>query len=103
MKIKLLHPRATIEHLGLIPGWLNEANPKHAREQLNDGYVFGGWQSFGEGKIKLNPDNSFSYPGDPPQMPFAEIEFRDERIYMYPGSWVLVKQPDGSFEICRMD
>lgn len=103
MKINILHPRATLAHLGYIPSWLNEDAEGTAMEQLDRGYAWGGWQSFGKGVVKLNPDNSFIYPGDPPQHPFAEIEFRDERIYMYQGSWVLVKQPDGSFDMARMD
>jgi hypothetical protein len=101
MKITHHHPRATLDHWGYIPSWLNEANPKTAKEQLNDGYAFGGWQPF-DG-FTLAEDDSLVYPGDPPQKPISEIQFRDERVILYPSSWVAVVQPNRSFEVCRMD
>lgn len=103
VQVKFLHPQANNYHVGEIPYWLDEANPKTAAEQLNDGYAFGGWQPFGAGVVRLNADNSFSYPGDPPQHPIAEMHLRDELILMYQHSWVAVVQPDRSFELCRMD
>lgn len=98
---KMLHPRMTMEHLGFIPYWLDDSNPKRAAEQLNDGYQFGGWEPF-KG-FTLRDDNALTYPGDPPQMPLAEARLRDELIVFYPHSWVAVIQKDRSFEVCRMD
>lgn len=101
IKFELLNPRMTQEHLGFIPYWLSVDNPKSAREQLNDGYRFGGWQPF-QG-FRLKPNNSLAYPGDPDQKPLAQAKLRDELIVFYPSSWVAVIQPDRSFEVCRMD
>lgn len=101
VKWKMLHPEMTIEHLGYIPYWLDEANPKSAREQLNDGYQCGGWRPFPG--FKLRDDNSLVYPNDPPTIPLAQGRLRDELIVFYPHSWVAVIQPDRSFEVCRMD
>lgn len=98
---KLLHPRATMEHLGYIPDWISESNPKSAKEQLNDGYQFGGFRPF-KG-FELNDDNSLSFPGDPLQIPIASCQLRDELITIYQSSWVAVIQLDRSFEVCRMD
>lgn len=98
---ELLHPRMTKAALGYIPYWLSVDNPKSAREQLDEGYTFGGWQPF-EG-FKLAPDNSLHYPGDPPTVPLAQAKLRDELVVFYPHSWVAVIQPDRSFEVCRMD
>jgi hypothetical protein len=98
---EMLHPQVTIEHLGDIPYWLSEANPKSAREQLNDGYVYGGWRPF-EG-FRLGTDNALIYPGDPQIIPLAQVKLRHELIVFYPHSWVAVIQPDRSFEVCRMD
>jgi len=98
---EMLHPQITIEHLGYIPYWLSLDNPKSAREQLNDGYAYGGWQPF-EG-FKLRADNSLIYPNDPPVVPLAQAKLRDELIVFYPHSWIAVIQPDRSFEVCRMD
>lgn len=98
---RLIHPQATIDHTGYIPQWLSEDNPKSTREQLNDGYAFGGFDPF-KG-FRLNADDSLSYPGDPPQHPIIEFTLRNERVLMYPSSWVAVIQQDCSFEVCRMD
>lgn len=99
---EFLHPKAAPEMLGYIPGWLNVKNPKSAREQLNDGYAFGGWKPF-KG-FRLNPNTlELNYPGDPPTIPLAKTKLRDELIVFYQHSWVGVIQPDMSFEVCRMD
>lgn len=101
LKWEMLHPGMTMEHLGFIPHMLNDANPASAREQLNEGYQFGGWDPF-KG-FTLNEDNSLSYPGDPPQKPLAQARLRDELILFYRYSWIAVIQPDRSFEVCRLD
>jgi len=99
---KMLHPKMTMEHLGFIPFWLHENDPRDAREQLNAGYVFGGWSPF-QGWTKLGDDNTLYYPGDPPLKPLAMTELRGELIVFYDHAWVAVIQPDRSFEVCRMD
>ena len=43
------------------------------------------------------------YPGDPVLPPVAERKLRDERIVMYPGAIIAVFQPDGAFEVARLD
>lgn len=102
VQVKFLHPRATWDHIGMIPEWLNENNPAKARDQLNAAYSHGGgWQPF-KG-FTLQPDNSLTYPGDPPQRPIAEMHLREELIVQYEHAWVAIIQPDRSFEVCRMD
>jgi len=97
-----LHPKLTPEHLGLLPGMLDEEDPRPARAQLDEAYQHGGgWQPF-KG-FELHEDNSISYPGDPRQQPLAQTWLRDELIVFYDYSWVCVIQKDRSFEICRMD
>jgi|SRR5215471_1888501 len=93
-------PRATLEHWGYIPLWLSDDDPRPAKEQLNSGYV-SGWRPF-KG-FTMNAQEALVYPGDPPQRPIAEIKLREERIILYPSAWVAIIQPDGSFEVCRMD
>lgn len=99
---KMLHPKMTMEHLGLIPFWLDDASEKTAQEQLNDGYhQFGGFQPF-KG-FELQDDNSLKYPGDPKMKPLAEAKLRDETILFYRSAWVGIVQPDRSFVVARMD
>ncbi len=98
---ELLHPRMAHEHLGFIPGFLDEDDPRPAKEQFNERYVFGGWQPF-QGH-KLQADNTLKYPGDPPMRALAQTKLRDELIILYEGEWVAIIQPDRSFEVSRMD
>lgn len=102
MKITILHPRCTVDHLGYIPSFLDERNPAPAKEQFDQNYGHGGgWHPL-KG-FKLEDDNSLVYPGDPPQRPIAAIRFREELVLIYSHAWVAVIQPDRSFEVCRMD
>lgn len=97
-----LHAEVTAEHLGLLPGMLDEDDPAPAREQLDRAYQHGGgWQPF-VGHT-LQDDLSLQYPGDPPTRAIAMTRLRDETIVLYQHSWVAIIQPDRSYEICRMD
>ncbi len=102
MNIIFHHPKATAEHLGLIPMFLSDDDPRPAKEQLHENYAHGGgWHPFNG--FKLQADDSLTYPGDPPQRPIAEMVLRDERVVLYPHAWVAIIQPDRSYEVCRMD
>jgi hypothetical protein len=102
MKWTLLHPRMTIEHLGLIPDFVSEDDPRSAIEQIDANYAFGGWQPLA-GWLYMKPDGRVKYPGDPELIPLACADFRDETIYFYDHAFVGVRQRDGSFEVARLD
>jgi hypothetical protein len=92
----------TPDHVGPIPLWLNEDDPRPAKEQLDEHYQHGGgWQPF-EG-FKLLKNHSIKYPGDPELKLLAIMRLREEMIAVYPHAWVMILQKDGSYEICRMD
>ena len=97
----LRDPRTTPEALGLIPSFLSADDPRPAREQFHERYVFGGWQPIAA--LTLIAGECLKYPGDPPLWPIAETQLGDERIILYPASIVAIVQPDGSFEAARMD
>lgn len=102
--VKFLHPQATVDHVGMIPYWLSSDDPRPAKDQLNTAYVHGGgWHSFGQGQWRITRSNFLHYPGDPPLIPLAEINMRDELIVIYDCSIVAIIQPDRSFEVARMD
>lgn len=97
-----LHPDMTLEHLGLLPGWLDLDDPRPAKDQFNSNYAHGGgWRPMGG--FKLHADNSLHYPGDPPLIPLAQCQFRNELIVFYEHSWVAIIHQDRYFEACRMD
>lgn len=101
VKITYIHPAATLEHLGLIPYMLNDKDAAPAKEQLHRGYAHGGgWRPFNKFKMV---DGCLVYPGDPPFQPIAEMKLRNERIVLFTSDWVAIIQPDGSYEVARMD
>jgi hypothetical protein len=88
-------------YLGFLPGFLHANNPAPAVEQLDTGYGYpGNWHSEPNG---LLPDDSMTYPGDPPLIWAAQTQLRDERILFYPYAIVAVVQPDRSFVTQRID
>lgn len=98
-----LHPAATPEMLGFLPLIFNERDPRPARDQANDRYGHGGgWDPF-EG-FEFDPAKiELQYPGDPPTRAIAFTILREEKIILYEHAWVQILQPDGSYEISRMD
>ena len=102
ISVIFIHPKVTEDHVGLIPAFLDEKDPRPAAEQFNERYAHGGgWRP--QGKFKMLDDGSLKYPGDPPFPVLAAILFRDENIYIYQYGYVAIRQKDGSFEVCRMD
>jgi hypothetical protein len=91
------------ELLGLLPSFLHVGDPRSAREQFDANYAHGGgWNAF-EGH-KLDPlTGALKYPGDPRLLPLAVTKLRDETIYFYENAWVCIVQPNGSYEVARMD
>ena len=77
-------------------------DPRPAREQINEHYRHGGgWQPFVGIKMEAN---CLRYPGDPPFPLLAETHLRKEIVRLYgPGSWLAIIQPDGSYEVAKID
>jgi hypothetical protein len=94
---KNFHP----DHVGFIPSFLVDNDPRPAREQFNERYC-GGWRPQ-EGFTVHDGAPTLHYPGDPPLKPLAVMVWRDETIFIYPYGYVSIFQTDGSFEACRMD
>lgn len=94
------HPQMTMDHLGYIPGFLDDADPRGAVEQINTSYI-SGWSDF-KG-FKMLPNRDLKYPGDPPTRLLAEAKLRDETLLFYDSAWMAVVQPDGSFRVARLD
>ena len=97
----LVHPQATAEMLGFVPSFINESDPRPAAQQFQSNYPHGGWEPFPGFTMLKN--GQLSYPGDPPLPILAECKLRDEVIRLYDCEWVCVIQPNGDFEVSRMD
>jgi hypothetical protein len=114
-----LDPRANGDHLGLIPMFLCEDDPRPAVEQFNERYAHGGgWRDLtvGDRGFHLMGGNPgmLKYSGDPPMHPLASAylhrvgesgddAWTGERIVVYESGFVAVIQPDGEFRVARLD
>jgi len=88
---------------GYIPSFLNGQDDRPAREQLHENYRHGGgWRPFPGMGLDLER-RQLTYPGDPPRRMVAMARLRTEKIYLFESSWVAIVQPDGSYEVARMD
>jgi hypothetical protein len=90
------------DELGLLPDFIDQDDPRPAREQFDANYQHGG----GWHPIKGFTHKGFvlHYPGDPPFEPIAMWPLRDEMIVVYRVGMVAIFQTkDGSFEVARMD
>jgi hypothetical protein len=86
---------------GIIPSFLDEDDPRSARDQIAAAYV-GGWNKF-EG-FTINPETlAIKYPGDPEHKPRSALVFRDELLLIYESAWVVILQKDRSWEVARLD
>jgi hypothetical protein len=103
MKWTMLDPRMTLDRLGYIPDFLSEDDPEPAAKQIDKNYTHGGgWESFKH--HRMNPKTyAIKYPGDPALRPLASAWLRNELILYYQGSWVAIVQPDGAWDIARVD
>lgn len=95
----VMHPEV---NLGLLPNFLSEDDPRSAKEQLNENYAHGGGWLPMEG-FKLTSRGRLSYPGDPPLRALAVTKLRHEAIVLFEHEFVAIIQPDGTFEVARMD
>lgn len=100
----LIHHRADEGKLGIIPSFLDNDDPRPAREQFDERYGFaGGWQPFLGFTLDLK-DFTLAYPGDPVLEAQGMCYLHDdEQVLVYDHAWVAVIQRDGSYEIARMD
>lgn len=97
-----LNNKAVMDHLGLIPSFLSEDDPRPAAEQIDSNYSFGGgWRP--QPKFKLLDDRRLEYPGDPDLTPLFMSQLRDEDIFVYEFGYTAIVQKDGSFEVSRLD
>lgn len=98
----ILDSRYDEEALGLIPDFIDPEAEGRAAEQFNYHYAHGGgWRAMRG--WSMGPVGEIKYPGEAALHPIAVAQLREETIRVYPSAWVSITQPDGSFEVSRMD
>jgi hypothetical protein len=110
----LMHPQATAEHLGFVPQFFDDTDPRPAAAQLEENYAHGGgWRPFGQGQWRIRAsDGALVYPGSPedgepdevyPLIALAPLPLTHECLQFYTSSFLAVVQEDGAIEVTRVD
>jgi len=98
---ELCDPDPDLSIAGHLPYFFDPKDPRPAAAQLHENYGHGGgWrpmQGFRYTKQALY------YPGDPPYPLAALAYLRGEELRLYRSAWLAIVQPDGSFEVGRVD
>jgi hypothetical protein len=91
--------------VGWLPQFLDEDDPRPARDQIDANYQEGGgWRPIEGFQFTGDNDGTLSYPGDPLLKPIAAAKLRDEFLVFYPHSLlVIIQEADRSFEVARVD
>lgn len=100
--IAFTHP----EQAGFLPSFFSENDPRPAREQADTAYAHGGgWRPMKKWKLGAINEGPYTlaYPGDDHVKELSRGKLRDETIVLFDHSWVAIIQPDGIFEVARMD
>ncbi len=110
MSWQMKTPVASLDVMGAIPDYISADDPRSAREQFDAHYAFaGGWQPFKgfdlvDGVLHSNrPDSPEDGPPDEPLEPLSQFRLRDELVRFYRHDWISIEQPDGGFEVARID
>jgi hypothetical protein len=100
---------------GFLPGFFDESDSRPAKEQLHENFQHGGgFMSmpgfsleradipYEEGDALLIYDKG-SEDEEPPLEELGRAKLRDETLIFFNYSWLAIVQPDGSFEVTRVD
>lgn len=122
----ILDPRVTPDHLGLIPSFLSNDDPRDAVAQIDANYQHGGgWRDSKVGDGGWKPTAFFGmlkWPKDPPILALAKAVLHPDRkfidavtgeapttrhppemVIIYESAWVAVIQAGGVFRVARID
>lgn len=88
---------------GYIPAMLEDA--ASAKAAFNTHYEHGGgWRPL-KGWVYDPILRTIKYPGDRALQPYLEARLTDcmELVLVYPFAWVCIVEPDGAYEVARVD
>ena len=96
-------PDQLVDQLGFLPGFFDANDPRSAKEQIDTNYAHGGgWRRF-DGFMFDKEGMTLIYPGDPPFKLLAASALRDEALLFFEHEWLVIVQPDGSWEAARVE
>jgi hypothetical protein len=100
---ELVHPRATFDMLGYVPGFIDISSDAPLRDQINAGYV-SGWHRSASEWVRIS-NTLQGHPEDPPFPMIARYRHQPtgELLEFYTSCYTAIVQPDGTFEVARLD
>jgi len=99
-------PGVTFDILGYIPTFLSIESPLRASKQIDRSYRHGGgWRPFKGFELEVAEGGfvGMRYPRDPLVHLLYKTKLRKEHIFFYQHQWLRIAQPNGSWEVCRLD
>lgn len=91
------------DYAGLVSLFVDTRSDEPASAQIDRHYAHGGgWRPISAFTMRPNT-YIIQYPGDPPLRPMGVAQHNSELIIVYPDSMFAIVQPDGSFEVARLD
>jgi hypothetical protein len=97
------------EAAGMLPEILRPDDPRPVKEQLNDRYSHGGGFMASKGfTFKKEGDKailSYEIEDDDPEIyqEWSRSKVNDEELYLFDASFMAIVQPDGTYEVTRVD
>jgi len=90
-----------------FPQLLDESDPRPAADQINERYV-GGWNSRMRFGVTCEPGTmTLRYTddraGEVTISPMSVMTFRHETLALFQSHYVVIMQPDESWDIARLD
>lgn len=94
----------TIEHVGMIPTFLNILDSRKAVDQINEHYAHGGgWRPLSGYKMDFKTF-SLTFAGDARKLPIAIIPLNDELVLIYEHGYVaIVHAVTKAVDVARLD
>lgn len=102
---ELVHPRADIDMLGYVPLFITRTSDVPLKKQFDAEYV-SGWKTSASKWVRDTERNTLQgHPEDPPFPMIARYQHKPtgELLEFYTSCFTAIVQPDGTFEVARLD
>lgn len=107
IEFTIVHPRATQYHLGYVPMFFNNMDPRSAADQLHKNYANGGgvnprpkFSINAKGQLVWNHDELFERIAEATLHPGHDLE---EKLIFFTSSYLAIIQKNGDMVVTRVD
>lgn len=101
-KFTHVNPHTMLNMIGMIQYWIDFADERSFKQQVEDNYGFGPLYRFSSDST-VDADGVMHYPGDPDLYPIAVWHREGETAYMYEHAMMAFVTADGDTFVTRVD